>query len=455
MDKVRAENWLKELLESNVSVDGWRIDELIGNGKSAAVFRGTKEDRRAAVKLMDPDLVQRFGRAEQLGRLELQNRLIGHSHPNLVRIYGAGECRQTGLLYVIMEDLELPSLDTQLQRIEDYQIFPIVSQIAHAAQYLETLNLAHRDIKPENVVINSTNEHAVLLDLGVLKPYDPECSNGTGLELVGTLRYSPPEFAFSEHENTAEAYRAITFYQLGALLHDLIMRRPLFSDSDTPFTRLVEAIRSESPIIQSSTVDDRVVTLARRCLQKNPRVRLELVNWIDFERLESVPQSTEAATKALLRRKSANHDSIKQSSAIPEAKGDRLSSSVDLVRSIVRNSCVSSDVYPPIEIRTAGGSGEFELNVPRSTRIGLHCPFKVTFVVQPLSEEGDAIKVSVRARLGEDDSKSGSEAVIFRGLAMHNEVGPIIDNVLMRLLLKAAELSEKQDDTLDIRLGDY
>ena len=116
-------------------------------------------------------------------------------------------------------------------------------------------------------MISGDFSKAILLDLGVLLPIGAESLTDVDQrQFIGTLRYSSPEFLFRQEENTIEGWRAVTFYQLGAVLHDLLMKKVLFEDFTDPFPRLVEAVKSEKPHIASE--DHRCVHLANRCLMK-------------------------------------------------------------------------------------------------------------------------------------------------------------------------------------------
>jgi serine/threonine protein kinase len=112
---------------------------------------------------------------------------------------------------------EIPGrpLSQILSELPRNQIWPLIEQIASAAQFLENLGFAHRDIKPDNIVVTEDFADAVLLDLGVLKPFAG--NQVTDLEktpFIGTLQYSSPEFLKRVEEPTMDGWRALTFYQL-------------------------------------------------------------------------------------------------------------------------------------------------------------------------------------------------------------------------------------------------
>src|SRR5262249_30245775 len=99
---------------------------------------------------------------------------------------------------------------------------------------------------------------------------------------VGTLQYSSPEFLLRTEDPSLDGYRAVTLYQLGAVLYDLLMRKRIFADSVDPYGKLVKAVLYDRPEIAPESKPPRLVSLARNCLVKDPRIRLQLVSWKDF-----------------------------------------------------------------------------------------------------------------------------------------------------------------------------
>ena len=68
MDDARAVRMAAELL--GTTIGDWTILEYLGAGKSALVFRAQKDSSFAALKVFDPELVQRFGTDVQKARIE-------------------------------------------------------------------------------------------------------------------------------------------------------------------------------------------------------------------------------------------------------------------------------------------------------------------------------------------------------------------------------------------------
>ena len=394
MNKDRANRLAVELKDR--LVDKWTISELINFGKSAAVFAATCDGQDAALKIFDVELVERYGKLTQLNRIAREVSLAEHRHPNLVGIYDGGECPNTGLLYVVMERVDAPSLDMVLQDTSRHCIRRIMRNVAKAARFLETLEIAHRDIKPANIAV--TPDKAVLLDLGVIRAIanpggtdDDDAKN-----FVGTLQYSPPEFLLRTEEDSISGWRAVTFYQLGAVLHDLIERRTIFSHALNPYARLVNAVQQDKPDITANDVPSDLIFLAEKCLVKNPTARLELVSWDDFETIPSRSAPRESAREKIRQRLGT------RITAPPEldAQYERiriLRTTAEEIRDIIRGACVSESLLPPLrvqELRIREAAAYFTITFSPSQRFGLDVYFALDFMILLVDSESQAVVVN-------------------------------------------------------------
>lgn len=273
-------------------IGSYRLESSLGSGASGTVFRATSRSRAVcALKVLDGQAVNDSDPHELTERINRQRDLIGVHHPNLVRTLDAGYCTRHRVHYVAMELLEWRDLARSLQSVPRIRIAPLIEQVASAARFLESIFLAHRDIKPANIAAAPDFSTAKLLDLGVVRPVHNSDLTASGA-MLATRRYCPPEYLLFRMKQTPEAWRALTFYQLGGVLHDLIMQKPLFSEARGD--ELVIAIERIVPRIEASDVDPRIIELANRCLDKDPENRLARVSWQDFSELER-PQSTVAS----------------------------------------------------------------------------------------------------------------------------------------------------------------
>lgn len=225
---------LTERLERYLSTTGGADEiQFLASGGSAAVFRVTRHGGTSAVKAFDPALFSGPGGAADRRRLDVQRRLIGHSCPSLVQTYRIDEAE--GTAFIEMEFVDWPQLAKRLQEVPDEAIVPLIGQLVDAVRYLEGLNIVHRDIKPENIHVSPDFMSLKLLDLGVAREFDsPDESEaaitdtGGRRPFLATAQYSSPDYLFRLDEPTAKLWRGLNFYQVGAVLHDLIKKEALF-----------------------------------------------------------------------------------------------------------------------------------------------------------------------------------------------------------------------------------
>src|SRR5262249_53985597 len=97
-------------------------------------------------------------------------------------------------------------------------------QVAGALEYAHQQGGLHRDIKPSNLLLDRRTTVWVT-DFGLAKASDSEDLTHTG-DVLGTLRYMPPE-AF---EGKSEARSDV--YSLGVTLYELLALRPAFEEKD-------------------------------------------------------------------------------------------------------------------------------------------------------------------------------------------------------------------------------
>jgi eukaryotic-like serine/threonine-protein kinase len=274
-----------------VSLGGYGAPKFLSAGGSAAVFRVEGASGVRAFKAFVPDFLNGAGGAAERRRLDVQRRLIGHACPTLVQTFRIEEAE--GTAFTEMEFVPWPQLTGQLPTLPDNAIVPLILQLVNAVKFLEALNIVHRDIKPENIHVSEDFAHLKLLDLGVAREFDlPDSEDaaitdhGNSRPFLATAQYSSPEYLFRLDEPTKRLWSGLNFYQLGAVLHDLIAKRPLFDHEMQLGNRwlVARAVLTKTPSFIDSD-PNRLVQLkglSARCLVKDLNTRLQLVGWDDF-----------------------------------------------------------------------------------------------------------------------------------------------------------------------------
>lgn len=269
---------------------GWSLGDLLGQGGSAAVFNVTTENGEAALKVFFSRFIEGREGAVTRKRLEIvKERLTSHSCPTLVKIHAIDEFDAAP--FMVMEKVAGSMLTDVLRLVPASAVEGIVRQIAEAAKYLEDRGVTHRDIKSDNIMVDTSFATAILVDVGVARIIDYPLGSGTDdngkLPFVATARYSSPEYMFRLVPPGPELWRALNFYQLGGLIHDLLSGEPLFEDvvrqASSNRYLIAHAVATKIPHVRARAgVPDYLANLAQRCLQKDPALRLASVNWEDF-----------------------------------------------------------------------------------------------------------------------------------------------------------------------------
>ncbi|TXC70969.1 protein kinase [Sphingomonas ginsenosidivorax] len=419
MDEVKAKEW--EAKFRGQAIDGWTIETLIDHGKSAAVFKAVSEGhgKLAALKIFDDELIQRYGDETQLKRIGRELSLKGQNHANMVGILGGGFHEESSNHYIVMDYLDGPSLSKCLTKVPEGNIPGLIEQLVSACEFLEAHELAHRDIKPANIVLLEDMSRLVLLDFGVLKPVgEVGLTDTDGQRLfVGTLQYSSPEFLLRDEENDADGWRALAIYQVGAVLHDLIMRRPIFEEFVTPYAALVNAVQHETPSVASEGVPSYLIDACQMALVKSPEKRLALVSWEAFR--PPVAASAGDAARQRISKRLLLADA--QSEAVVDdgpAMAELLETVIDGLKVELRRiRQANSSIMPPL-IVTRGPKRVpvLEIRIVASAEYGLARDVCMEIAVTVIDVEAQAVRLEACASVPSDDAQEPLALVIvFKG----------------------------------------
>lgn len=438
MDASRAKSYATVLIGTEVG--GWRIEEVLGHGKSGVVFVATKGKERAALKVFDDELLAQYGRDVQLERIKRELTLRGHDHPNLIPILDGGICAKSHRAYVVTRLLEdWRTIEDCLQEIPASAVASIIDQVAAAARFLEERDCVHRDIKPANILVSPDFSQAVLLDLGVLRPLDASDLTGED-EFIGTLQYSSPEFLFREEEQTKNGGRALTFYQLGAVLHDLLLRKPLFGDMQ-PYSKMVDAVRSLYPPIVCPSQPTALVQLARNCLLKHPDQRLALVSWDDFTPAGRSRHGDTAEIRRRVRERRGLPLSIQPVNASPQPRLV-LCDFAQQVIDRLQDTCAASSDLPPLRasLQPCGAEAcNVMLLFASSARHQLSRPLHFLFRMTCSFSSPQVATVAAAAALTDEMPEDLADKckVVFEGVADADAVHDDILNYVYRVIDEA------------------
>ena len=263
------------------SISHYRITGKLGAGGMGVVYRAAdpKLSRDVALKVLpeafasDPERMARFEREAKV--------LASLNHPNIASIYGFEDSGKIRAL--VMELVAGPTLAERIKQgaIPLDEALHIAKQIAEGLEFAHERGIIHRDLKPSNVKV--TPEGAVkLLDFGLAKALEgdateEELQNSPTLTaaatrggiLLGTAAYMSPEQARGKRVD-----RRADIWAFGCLLYEMLTGRRTFSGETTSDT-LAAVIRAEPDwsSLPAST-PPHIRELMRRCLHKDPKLRL-------------------------------------------------------------------------------------------------------------------------------------------------------------------------------------
>lgn len=185
----------------------------------------------------------------------------------------------------------MASIKKIIRDVPDNVIQSLILQLIEAVKYLESVSIVHRDIKPENIHVSPDFTRLKLLDLGVVREFDPdpgveETDHGNLRLFLATAQYSAPEYLFRLDAPSKDLWRALNLYQVGAVLHDLIMKEAIFQAEINTGNRwlVAKAVLLKHPQFIDGNPERliRLKSVASKCLTKEMDIRLKIVSWDDF-----------------------------------------------------------------------------------------------------------------------------------------------------------------------------
>ena len=260
----------------------YEILSKIGAGGMGEVYRArdTKLGRDVAIKL----LPEAFARdAERMARLKREARLLASlNHHNIAAIYGVEVSGSADAL--VMELAEGATLEDRiaLGAIPLAEALPIALQIANAAEYAHEHGVVHRDLKPSNIKI-SPDDTVKILDYGLAKAMhgEPDASDlgkSPTITLMATregVLLGTPAYMAPEQAKNKRVDRRADIWAFGCVLYEMLVGKKAFP-GETITDVLAAVIRAEPDWdALPDTTAPPVQRLIRRCLQKDPRRRLQ------------------------------------------------------------------------------------------------------------------------------------------------------------------------------------
>ena len=291
----------------------FEVLSLLGVGGMGEVYRARdpRLNRDVALKVLpeaftaDPERLARFAREAQM--------LAALNHLNIGAIHGLEDAN--GRQALVLELVEGATLADRIAQgpVPLDEALPIARQVAEALEFAHEHGIVHRDLKPANIKLRPDGTVKVL-DFGLAKAQarnegsassrpdvtasptllSPATMTSAGV-ILGTAAYMAPEQA----RGKAVDWRA-DIWAFGCVLYEMLSGRRTFEGEEV--TDTLAAILRGAPSWEAlpASTPPSLRRLLRRCLEKNPRervqaigdARLEIADALGAEReQESAPTS--------------------------------------------------------------------------------------------------------------------------------------------------------------------
>jgi serine/threonine-protein kinase len=222
--------------------------------------------RDVAVKFLRAEAGDTEGRARFLREVRAAASL---SHPNVVRVYDAGE--EAGRLFLVTELVRGPSIAAVLKRrgpLTFRQAVLVTDRMLGALAAAHDQGLVHRDVKPSNILIADDDRTVKLTDFGLAKSLQDAASAVTRPgQVVGTPMYLAPE-----RSEGRDATPASDLYSLGIVLFEMLVGRPPFKARNL-LELAVAHQQAPVPPINRRDVPEALETLMLTALARDPAAR--------------------------------------------------------------------------------------------------------------------------------------------------------------------------------------
>ena len=276
--------------------DRYTLEELIGRGGAAAVYRAHDEKVGRSVAIKLPKNAGAFAEESKADFEREASRYTRLQHPNTLRLFDYGQTRD-GQTYIVTELLSGQTLKERLDSLEEVgkigigvrRTISLMRDVTSALSEAHADGLVHRDLKPSNIFLQSLGGQEVVkvIDFGIAKDLQEATLTGSST-LWGTPLYMSPEQAQGK---TIDARSDL--YALGVIAFECLVGKPPFQ-GNTPYAILMQHIDSEAPTLAEAgcqePVPQELEALIRNLLSKDSKDRVESADALieELTRIEEI-----------------------------------------------------------------------------------------------------------------------------------------------------------------------
>ena len=339
--------------EATVVDDKYRVDEVVGKGGFAIVYRGyhLTLDEPVAIKCLQlPGSLDDEERQELLDSFRAEGKLLHRlstTHAGIVQALDQGAATSpngTWTPYLVLEWLEGQSLGEELDArarsgappLTLTEALQLLEPVAEALAAAHEQGVAHRDIKPDNLflVCKDDTETLKVVDFGLAKVIKHSLTLSRALEATGTSlkaftpQYGAPEqFDYTQHGSGPWT----DVFALALVLVELVSGERALQGEDLIQLHLcaLDRARRPTPRNRGVSVPRAVEEVMQQALAVNPKDRFATVGafWaalqaaVDEHDTDGVPSETLVAPRVATGRTRSDEPAAHALTAVASGAG--------------------------------------------------------------------------------------------------------------------------------------
>ena len=267
-----------DLPTGSVVAGRYRVDERLGIGGMAKVYRATQMSmqRPVALKIVKPALLHD---SDAIKRFYREARAASHlSHPNIVNLHDFGIDDETRMPFIAMElinGLSVGKILTDAGRLDEKRACTLLAQVARALVEAHAKGVVHRDLKPDNIMVSTHadgTEHVTVLDFGIAKLARKSNDDGTDSLTASGVAVGTPRYMAPEQVRGADVDYRADLYALGCILHEVLSGGAPY-DAKKPAAIMLKHVSEPAPILPEGVGSPGVRALHASLLKKDPDER--------------------------------------------------------------------------------------------------------------------------------------------------------------------------------------
>lgn len=285
LNQDEVKNWIKYIKQAiglRDIKDYYDFGNKLGEGKFGLVKGAFDKKTRdkVAIKIIDKSKLEGIEQEMVMTEVEI---MTFCRHSNIVKCFDHFEDHEN--IYIVLEYLSggtlVKFLSFQDSILNEKKIKEIIHQIAKGINYMHYFGILHRDLKPENLMMSDKNYEIAklkIVDFGLCKILGvKEEAN----EAYGTLSFAAPEVVLNKSYNNT-----VDVWSIGVIKYFLVSGNLPFVSNDKNFDKIVNQITTAEVTFNPqvwSRLSPLSIDLTKKCLEKNPKNRLNITDFINHE----------------------------------------------------------------------------------------------------------------------------------------------------------------------------